>query len=128
MKMKEENDWSADDATWKLLGEATPTRAGARFADDVVRSVKLLPDGDSWWSRAVSLSPWVGVAACVALAAFLFLNGPEAGVEGESLVVVGGAEGKWSEIEEFADTEMLAAVADHPDSFSDQELVSLIGF
>ncbi len=34
----------------------------------------------------------------------------------------------WGEIEDVADTEILVAAMDHLDEFSDQELVSLVGF
>lgn len=128
MKMDDENEWGAEDATWKLLGEAKPSRASGRFADDTVRAMKLLPEGNSWWPKIVSFSPWVGVAACGVLAVFLFTNGPDEGAGEQSPVVTVTAEEKWVTIAEVAEAEMLAAAADDLDSFSDQELASLVGF
>ena len=128
MKMNDKEEWGADDATWKLLGEAEPTRASGRFAEDAVRAVKLLPEAGSWWPKIVSFSPWAGVAACGVLVAFLLLNGADEGNGEDSPVVIVNAEEKWVAIAEVAEAEMLAAAADDLDSFSDQELVSLIGF
>ena len=126
--MNDKEEWGADDATWKLLGEAEPTRASGRFAEDAVRAVKLLPEAGSWWPKIVSFSPWAGVAACGVLVAFLLLNGADEGNGEDSPVVIVNAEEKWVAIAEVAEAEMLAAAADDLDSFSDQELVALIGF
>ena len=128
MKMDEEKDWSADDATWKLLGEANPRRGGGRFAEDTVRAVKLLPESDPWWPNVSSFSPWLAAAACGVIAAIMFFGQPGK-VSGESDPVVSLESGEnWVAISEVAEAEMLAAAADDLDSFSDQELVSLIGF
>ena len=128
MKMNGQEDWSEKDATWELLGKAAPRKAGGRFADDTLRAVKLLPEADPWWPKILSFSPWGAVAACGALAAFLLLN--PAGVENRTSATAGvGDDGdQWVEIEAVAEEELLAAAADHLDRFSDQELVTLIGF
>ncbi len=128
MKTDDEKEWGADDATWKLLGEAEPSRASGRFADDTLRAVKLLPGADSWWLKIVSFSPWVAAAACAVLAAFMLMNGTEGVSGGDAPVVSVSAEEKWVVIAEVAEAEMLAAAADDLDSFSDQELASLVGF
>ena len=128
-EMKDNNEWDERDAVWDLLGKAAPKEAGGRFADDTLRAVKLLPEADPWWPKILSFSPWVAAAACAAFGAFVFLNPPEATKSGGSPVAtVTTAEEQWVQIEEVAEAEMLAAAADHLDSFSDQELVSLIGF
>jgi hypothetical protein len=129
MKMSDKEDWNDTDATWELLGKAAPRKAGGRFADDTLRAVKLLPEADPWWPKALSFSPWVAIAACAALAAFLFLNpADEVGNAVPTMVNVTDEAEQWVEIEAAAEEEMLAAAADHLDRFSDQELVSLIGF
>ncbi len=128
MKMDDEKEWGAEDATWKLLGEAEPSRASGRFADDTLRAVKLLPEADPWWPKILTFSPWAGVAACGALAVFLFMNGADEGAGQKDPVVTVTSEEKWVAIEEVAEAEMLAAAADDLDSFSDQELASLVGF
>ncbi len=129
MKMSEQEDGNDKDATWELLGKAAPKKAGGRFADDTLRAVKMLPVADPWWQKSLSFSPWVALAACAALAAFLILNPTDDGSNGSSPVVnVPDEADQWIEIEAVAEEEMLAAAADHLDRFSDQELVTLIGF
>lgn len=129
MKMSEREDWDDKDATWELLGKAAPKKASGRFADDTLRTVKLLPEADPWWPKSLSFSPWIALAACAALAVFLFLNAIESGGEGSAPVAnVRDEAEQWVEIEAVAEEEMLAAAADHLERFSDQELVTLIGF
>lgn len=129
MKMSEREDWDDKDATWELLGKAAPKKAGGRFADDTLRVVKMLPEADPWWPRSLNFSPWFALAACAAVAVFLFLNAIESGGEGSAPVAnVRDEAEQWVEIEAVAEEEMLAAAADHLERFSDQELVTLIGF
>lgn len=135
MKMSNQEDWDEKDATWELLGKAAPRKASGRFADDTLRAVKLLPEADPWWPKALTFSPWVALAACAALAAFLFLSPADDGKSGSTPIVKINDEAdpwvesdQWVEIEAVAEEEMLAAAADHLDRFSDQELVTLIGF
>lgn len=125
---EEDANWDANwDATWELLGKAAPGKASGRFADDTLRAVKLLPEANPWWPKVLRFSPWVAVAACGVFAALFFLNPP---VENVPKPVAGktGMEEQWAEIEAVAEEELLAAAADHLDRFSDQELVTLIGF
>ncbi|MEP2774564.1 MAG: hypothetical protein ABJZ54_04505 [Luteolibacter sp.] len=130
MKMKRDDDWAENDATWKLLGEAAPKEASPRFADDTLRAVRLLPEADPWWPKILRFSPWVAAAACGAFAVMFYVDGPDTGGKSpvvEAPVEVSPAE-EWVQIEEAATAELLAAAADHPEDFSDQELVALIGF
>lgn len=127
--MKDSDEWDEGDAVWDLLRKAAPKEASGRFADDTLRAVKSLPEAGSRWPKIVSFSPLVAVAACGAFAAFLLLDDPKQQSQGASPVVtVTTADEQWVQIEEVAEAEMLAAAADHLDRFSDQELVSLIGF
>ena len=126
--MKDNNEWKKGDATWDLLGKASAREASGHFADDTLRAVKLLSEADSWWPKIISFAPWVAVAACVVFAVFFLLDGskpPSAGVIAGTHL---DQERQWVQIEEVADAELLAAAADHLDRFSDQELVSLVGF
>jgi hypothetical protein len=129
MKMSEREDWDDKDAIWELLGKAAPKKASGCFADDTLRTVKLLPETDPWWPKSLSFLPWIALAACAALAAFLFLNPSAYGIYGSPPIVNVTVEAdKWVEIEAVAAEEMLAAAADHLERFSDQELVTLVGF
>ncbi|QTN31482.1 hypothetical protein HZ994_03775 [Akkermansiaceae bacterium] len=127
--MNDKHDWEEGDATWDLLGKAVPKEASGRFADDTLRAVRLLPEADPWWPKILTFSPWVAVAACAVFGVFVLIDGSEpVGGGGDVVSVPSGQEERWVQIEEVAEAEMLAAAADHLDRFSDQELVSLIGF
>lgn len=120
-----DDSWESD-AVWKLLDQAPPSPASARFADDTLRAVRLAPAAVSWWSRLLSPAPLTGLAAAAALTlAFISLTGrgpeanaPAAMIDSPQAVA----------IEDIAETETLIAAADQLDDFSDMELVSLIGF
>lgn len=129
MKKNSSDEWDEDDATWKLLGKAAPTEVRSRFTDDAVRAVKLLPEADPWFTKVSFFASWAAVAACGVFAVSFFLNENDRG-ESSAPVVAEVAEEQqdWESMEEMADAEMLLAAVDHLDQFSDQELVSLIGF
>ncbi|MFD2256184.1 hypothetical protein ACFSSA_05825 [Luteolibacter algae] len=126
--MEHEKDWNSDDATWQLLGKAEPREASARFADDTLRALRQLPERDPWWNIFVKASPWVAVGACGVFAAMLFVSPAETKVSQPIVTTKVSQEDKWVVIEDAARVEMLSAAVDHMDKFSDQELVTLIGF
>lgn len=113
---------------WKLLGEAAPTRVSGRFTDDALRAVRQLPEAKPWFSKVTFFAPWVAVAGCGMLAAMLFLNGNDMKNPSRVATVADASEQNWEQVELVADAELLVAAVDHLDQFSDQELVSLIGF
>lgn len=135
------DEWHEGDETWQLLGKAAPKQASARFADDVVRAVKLLPETDPFWPRILRFSRWSLAAACVILTVSILIDPadnesplPVTSAAGEnSPVRVSGAvtangQNRWEQIEDIAQAELLAAAAEHLDEFSNQDLVTMIGF
>ena len=127
-QMKDDDDWSEGDTMWDLLGKAAPKEASSRFADDTLRAVKLLPEADPWWPKIVSFTPWAAAAACAVFAALFFMDAPKGSQNSGIADTAADKEQQWVQIEEVAEAELLVAAADHLDRFSDQELVSLIGF
>ncbi len=123
---KHNDEWREGDETWQLLGKAAPKQASGRFADDVVRAVRLLPEADPVWPRILKFSRWTLVAACVVLAASIFIDPLETGPV--KAPTVADKEAQWEQIEHVAQAELLAAAAEHLDEFSDQDLVTMIGF
>lgn len=120
-----DDSWESD-AVWKLLDQAPPKTASSRFTDDTLRAVRLAPAGESWWSRLLSPAPLAGLAAAAAVTlAFISLTGSNP--EASSLAAVINSPQAVA-IEDIAETETLIAAADQLDDFSDNELVSLIGF
>lgn len=126
-KMSQKNDWEQDDATWALLEKAAPKQASDRFADDVVRTVRTMPEKESIWAGIFGYAPWIGAVACAVLAAFILFNQPGDHPEAPKMADV-STEAEWSEIEDVADAEILSAAAEHLDDFSDDELIAMIGF
>ncbi len=116
------------DPLWSLLRESPAHRPGCRFATDVVRAARLSAPAKPWWSRALiplgAGGLLAGTAALVMLALSLFSETPG----GSEVAVVVPAHESLSDIQDGFETEVLIAVADHLADYSDDELVSLIGF
>ncbi len=123
---KHSDEWHEGDETWQLLGKAAPKQASARFADDVVRAVRLLPEAEPVWPRILKFSRWSLVAACVVLAVSIFIDPVENDPTKAPNFV--DNEAQWEKIEDVAQAELLTAAADHLDDFSDQDLITMIGF
>jgi hypothetical protein len=122
-----DNSWESD-AVWKLLDQAPPKAAGARFADDTVRAARLSAAAKPWWSRLFSPVPLAGLATATAALAFTVVSwvgssSPEPGIQ-----ISMQDSPQAAVIQEIAEAETLIAAVDHLEDFSDNELVSLIGF
>ncbi len=121
-----DDSWESD-SVWKLLDQAPPKTAGARFADDVVRMARLSAPAEPWWKRMLSPAPLAGLAAgAAALALAVVAMKGTTRPSGGEFAAVNSAQAV--AIQDIAETETLIAAADHLDDFSDNELVSLIGF
>ena len=116
-----------NDAVWKLLDQAPPAKAGPRFVDDTVRAARLAGQAQPWWKRVFAPVPLAAMAGATAALVFSLqsLTGPA-----DSPATPGAfadAE-RAAEIQEIAETETLIAATEHLEKFSDNELVTLIGF
>lgn len=117
------------DAVWKLLDQAPPATAGSRFVDNTVRAARLAGQPAPWWKsllRPLPIASFAAATAAVAIAVTTWnqrTTGPDAGV---ATILVSDPHA--DEIADIAETEALIAAVDHLDDFSDNELVSLIGF
>ena len=120
-----DKSWESD-AVWQLLDQAPPRTACARFTDDTVRAARL-SNVSPWWKRLLSPAPLAGLAAATAACAFavLALTGPNSATQPQIAVLDSP---QANAIQEVAETETLIAAVDQLDDFSDNELVSLIGF
>jgi hypothetical protein len=119
-----DESWDAD-AVWKLLDQAPPATAGARFADDTVRAARLSGQSSPWWKQLFSPLPLAGLAGATAAIVFTLLSLPS-GETNRSITVADSK--RAAEIQDIAETETLIAAVDHLEDFSDTELVTLIGF
>lgn len=140
---KPNDEWNESDVTWRLLGKAAPKQASARFADDVVRSARLLPARNLVWFGILKISSYSWVAACVVLIGSIFINFtdknpnfvgvPPTKEEAPALVSSMAPkdtddQAEWARIEDVAQAELLAAAADHLEEFSDRDLITIMGF
>jgi hypothetical protein len=124
----DDNSWE-NDPVWALLDASPPAHAGPRFADDLLRTVRNLPEHPVWWRRLFAPVPLAGLAgACAAVTAAILFSVHPATEDADSTVAWAPPEERFAAIQEIAETEMLLAAVDHLDQFSDQELASLIGF
>ena len=108
-----------NDAVWKLLGQAPAPIASTHFASDTLRQARISEAPRAWWQRLPFprlLIPTAGLAA-IGIAMVTLYQKQATPLAANTY-----------EIEEIAETEMLLAAVDHLDDFSDDELVSLIGF
>jgi hypothetical protein len=121
-----DDSWE-NDAVWKLLDQAPPASAGPRFVDDTVRAARLAGQAKPWWKLVFSPIPLAGLAGATAALVFsaVSLTGPSAG---PGIQTTGLNTERAAEIQDIAETETLIAAVDQLDDFSDNELVSLIGF
>lgn len=117
-----DDSWESD-AVWKLLDQAPAPEASARFVDDTLRAVKLLPEEKPWWSRLFSPVPLTGLAGATAALVFSLIGPSQTA---DHVTVLNSPQAV--AIQDIAETETLIAAADQLDKFSDNELVSLIGF
>ena len=79
-----------------------------------------------WWRRVFSPVTWGSVSAAAAAVALAVLAwGPNRPSTGTSRFA---GEDSLSDLQDFAEEEMLVAAADHLSDYSDDELVTLLGF
>jgi len=121
-----DDSWESD-AVWKLLDQASPRVAGPHFADNTLRAARLAGSPRAWWQRMFAFTPLAGLAATAAavIIAVVSLNPEPTHTVAPKTV---SSEEAFAGIQELADAEVLSAAVDNLDNFTDNELVSLIGF
>jgi hypothetical protein len=121
-----DDSWESD-AVWKLLDQAPSKTASARFAENTVRAARLSPETAPWWKRLLSPAPLAGLAGATAAVTFAIISlVPTVHPSSNRTAVLDSPQAV--AIQDIAETETLIAAADRLDDFSDNELVSLIGF
>jgi hypothetical protein len=124
--LRTDESWE-NDAVWKLLDQAPPASAGPRFVDDTVRAARLAGQTAPWWKRLFTPAPLAALAGATAALVFSIISlGDPTPLPGTPSLALDTE--RAAEIQEIAETETLIAAVDHLDDFSDNELVSLIGF
>lgn len=116
------------DPVWELLRQSPSLRPGPNFASDVARAARLEKAAKPWWSRlwipAMAGTALAGTAALVAVVLTLQTGTNSGG----STVTTLPADSSLADLQENYETEVLLAASDHLAKYSDEELVTLIGF
>jgi hypothetical protein len=117
------------DALWDLLRQSPGQRPRPSFATDVVRAARLSPPEKPWWLRVLVPLSTGGVLAGAAAMVIVTLSMQDPGGKAVAPVAVkAGTSQSIADVQDFAEGQVLAVAADHLSDYSDDELVSLVGF
>lgn len=117
------------DPVWELLRQSSAHRPGPNFAADVVRAARSEAPAKPWWSRLllpVSFGGALAGAAAVVALMFTLQQEPGGGSPGGVVAVPGDS--SLADLQDDYETEVFLAASDHLGDYSDEELVSMIGF
>jgi hypothetical protein len=118
------------DPVWELLRESAAHRPGPNFAANVVRAARLEGQAKPWWSKILIPASiggaLAGAAAMVAVVMSLQTGTPESG--SPKLVHTVGTDSSFADLQENLETEVFLAASEQLGDYSDEELVSMIGF
>jgi hypothetical protein len=117
--------WESD-PVWNLLDEAPPMLASPRFADNVMRAIRLDEAPAPWWKRWTIPAAIGTLAAATAAVALTFQAVQPVDIPSSGSIAAAFHEDSFAEVQDLTDLEVLVAAADHLDQYSDTELVSLI--
>ena len=112
------------DPVWDLLRQSAAHRPGPNFATDVVRAARLETTKKPWWSRFVIPA---SVGAALAGAAALVVVTLTLQTKPSGTVTMTPPD-SLADLQDDYETEVFLAAAEHLGDYSDEELVSMIGF
>lgn len=126
------DDSSADfekDPVWELLRESAAQRPGPNFASNVVRAARLETQAKPWWSRLLipaSLGGVLAGAAAIVVVTLTLQTNPGGSTSPTPYQPI--ADSSLADLQDDYETEVFLAAAEHLGDYSDEELVSMIGF
>lgn len=117
-----EESWESD-PVWQMLGNASTTKAGPRFADNTLRVIRTTPNKVSWWKQLFAPGPitGLGTAATLTALAIAFFPNPE-------ISPLSADPALGYETEEITEIESLITSIEQVEELSDSELIALIGY
>lgn len=126
----DDHDDLEKDALWDLLRQSPGKQARPSFAADVVRAARLAAPEKPWWQRALIPLSFGGLLAGAAAMVVVSLTMQQQKTPSSSPVakVTVTSPGSITDVQDFAESQVLAVAADHLADYSDDELVSLVGF
>jgi hypothetical protein len=121
------------DPVWELLRESAAHRPGPNFAANVVRAARLEGQAKPWWNKILIPASIGGAlaaaAAMVAVVMSLQTATPDQGSPKVAKVVFNeGTDSSFADLQENLETEVFLAASEQLGDYSDEELVSMIGF
>lgn len=128
MKCHDSPDNLEKDPVWELLRQSPSLRPGPNFASNVVRAARVEETAQPWWSRLwipASIGGVLAASAAVVAVVFTLQSQPKSD---SGIVVTGPADSSLAELQDDYETEVFIAASEHLASYSDEELVSMIGF
>jgi hypothetical protein len=118
------------DPVWELLRESAAHRPGPNFAANVARAARLEGQAKPWWSRILIPASIGGALAAAAAMVALVMSlptGTPAG-NGPGTVYNEGTGSSFADLQDNLETEVFLAASEQLGDYSDEELVSMIGF
>ncbi|WP_193214232.1 hypothetical protein [Luteolibacter marinus] len=129
MKHDSNNGDLEKDPLWELLRQSPATRPGPNFAANVLRAARLEEPAKPWWSRLIlPVSIGSALAGAAAVAAMVFVLNSDPGRPATEVARSVAADPSLADLQEDYETEIFLAASDHLAKYSDEELVSMIGF
>lgn len=121
------------DPVWALLRESSTRRPGPNFAANVVRAARLESQAKPWWK-----SLWLplgaggvlaGATAIVVAVITMHSATPGNGNRADGEVAsFNKPDSSLAELQDAVDNEVFLAATEHLGKYSDEELVSMMGF
>ncbi|WP_367874336.1 hypothetical protein [Luteolibacter sp. Populi] len=128
--MKREPSDIEKDPVWELLRESSAQRPSPSFAANVVRAARLEGQAKPWWKTwlipATAGATLAGAAALVAVVISFQAGSPT----GSNRPVANreAPSASLADLQDTVETEVFLAASDHLGDYTDDELVSMIGF
>lgn len=128
MKRDSNNGDLDQDPVWDLLRQSPSLRPGPNFAANVVRAARLETAAPPWWSRLwIPASIGAALAGTAAVVAVV-LSLQSAPQSASPVLTTLPADSSLSDLQENYEAEVLLAASEHLGNFSDEELVTMVGF
>ena len=116
------------DPVWELLRQSPSLRPGPNFASNVARAARMEETAKPWWSRLwipASIGGVLAASAAVVAVVFMLQSQPK---QEPKFVGPTPSDSSLAELQDDYETEVFIAASEHLASYSDEELVSMIGF
>lgn len=118
------------DPVWALLRESSARRPSPNFAANVVRAARLESQAKPWWkSLWLPLTAGGALAGAAALVvAVISMQTSTPNGSQQEVAVPKAPDTRLAELQDAVDNEVFLAATEHLGKYSDEELVSMIGF